>query len=84
MEHYFINKEHKASDYFQFTTEFLGQNYLFHSCSDVFSKNELDYGSLVLVKTVIKNYPEFHLFVLLYIYCDFHSSTKPTYIQVGF
>lgn len=60
MEHYFINKEHKASDYFQFTTEFLGQNYLFHSCSDVFSKNELDYGSLVLVKTVIKNYPDFH------------------------
>lgn len=52
--HYFVNKTHEESDFFTFSTEFLGKKYLIHSCSDVFSKNELDYGSLVLVKTLIK------------------------------
>ena len=28
---------------------------MFKSCSDVFSKSELDYGSLVLIKTILKN-----------------------------
>jgi len=59
MDHYFINKEHKASDYFKFEANFLGDNYVFNSCSDVFSKNELDYGSLVLVKTILKCFPNF-------------------------
>lgn len=59
MEHYFINKEHKESDYFKFETKFLDKNYIFNSCSDIFSKNELDYGSLVLVKTVLKHFPDF-------------------------
>ncbi len=52
--HYFVNKTHKESDFFTFSTEFMGKKYLMHSCSDVFSKDELDYGSLVLVKTLIK------------------------------
>lgn len=52
--HYFVNKLHKESDFFTFSAEFMNKKYLIHSCSDVFSKNELDYGSLVLVKTLIK------------------------------
>lgn len=52
--HYFVNKAHKESDFFTFSAEFMNKKYLIHSCSDVFSKNELDYGSLVLVKTLIK------------------------------
>lgn len=52
--HYFVNKSHEESDFFTFSSEFMGKKYLMHSCSDVFSKNELDYGSLVLVKTLIK------------------------------
>lgn len=59
MEHYFINKEHKEGDYFKFEAKFLDKNYIFNSCSDIFSKNELDYGSLVLVKTVLKHFPDF-------------------------
>ncbi len=53
--HYFVNKAHKESDFFTFSPEFMGKKYVIHSCNDVFSKNELDYGSLVLVKTLIKN-----------------------------
>ena len=52
-QHYFVNKEHKEGDFFTFSAEFMGKRYLMHSCNDVFSKNSLDYGSLVLVKTVI-------------------------------
>lgn len=52
--HYFVNKSHEESDFFTFSGEFMGKKYLMHSCSDVFSKNELDYGSLVLVKTLIR------------------------------
>lgn len=52
--HYFINKEHKEADFFTFSTVYNDKRYLIHSCSDVFSKNSLDYGSLVLVNTVLK------------------------------
>ena len=33
----------------------MGKNFIFKSCPDVFSKNQLDYGSLVLVKSVIEH-----------------------------
>ncbi len=52
--HYFVNSEKKEEDFFTFTHEFLGKNYKINSCSDVFSKNEFDYGSLVLVKTILE------------------------------
>ena len=55
MRHYFIAQEHKDSDYFTINHNFNGKNYLFKSCSDVFSKNQVDYGSLVLIKSVIDN-----------------------------
>lgn len=53
-QHYFVNKDHKEDDFFTFSSDFEGKRYRIHSCSDVFSKNSLDYGSLVLVKAVLK------------------------------
>lgn len=55
MRHYFITSEHDKSDYFKFSEEVLGEKFTFNSCDDVFSKDQLDYGSLVLIKTIIKN-----------------------------
>ena len=55
MRHYFVPSEHKAEDYFDFSAEFMGKNFSFTSCPDVFSKNQLDYGSLVLVKSVVEH-----------------------------
>jgi len=55
MRHYFITSEHDRSDYFKFESTFLDEKFIFNSCDDVFSKDRLDYGSLVLVKTIIKN-----------------------------
>lgn len=53
--HYFVGYEHRDSDYFTFTEKFGTKTYTMRSCTDVFSKNSLDYGSLVLVKTILKN-----------------------------
>ena len=54
MEHYFIEKEHSQSDFFEFSWQFLGQNFIFKSCDDVFSKDNVDYGTYVLLKTIQK------------------------------
>ncbi len=59
MRHYFIDSEHPAKDFFVFESKFNEQHFVFHSCSDVFSKDKLDDGSVILVKTIIKNYPSF-------------------------
>lgn len=53
IRHYFVSSSHSESEYFEFTHEFNGYNFKFKSCPDVFSKNELDYGSLVLVKNIL-------------------------------
>jgi len=55
LRHYFVSREHEREDYFTFETNFNSKNYIFKSCSDVFSKNQVDYGSVVLVKTLLKN-----------------------------
>lgn len=59
MRHYFIASEHEESEYFAFKEKFLGEDFSFKSCSDVFSKNNLDYGSLVLVKSILEHREEF-------------------------
>lgn len=51
--HYFLNVDHKDSDYFTFTDYFLDKPYTFKSCSDIFSKDCIDYGTSLLLKTVI-------------------------------
>ena len=47
--HYFLNTEHKDSDFFEFTDYFLAKPYTFKSCSDIFSKDTFDYGSTLLL-----------------------------------
>ena len=59
MRHYFISQEHKESDFFEINHNFNGKNYSFKSCSDVFSKNQVDYGSLVLIKSIIEHKDNF-------------------------
>ena len=52
MDHYFIHKEHQKEDFFEFSWNFFGTNFTFNSSSDVFSKNCVDYGTYVLLKTI--------------------------------
>lgn len=59
MRHYFITTKHDESEYFKFEENFLDERFVFNSCDDVFSKDRLDYGSLVLLKTIIKNKEKF-------------------------
>lgn len=54
--HYFIDKEHNKNDYFSFNFVFNEKNFKFKSVDNVFSKDEIDYGSLLLINTVIKNF----------------------------
>lgn len=53
-KHYFTSVEHSEKDYFTFTTNVLGKSFSFTSCPDVFSKSELDFGSLTLIKSVVE------------------------------
>ena len=56
MEHYFIAKEHSESDYFEFEENLFGKQFVFKSCDDIFSKDRVDYGTKVLIETVLKNF----------------------------
>lgn len=55
LHHYFVPSTHSESEYFKFECNFNGKNFVFKSCPDVFSKNEVDYGSLVLIKSILKH-----------------------------
>lgn len=55
MEHYFIEKQHKTEDFFEISQKFLDKLYYFKSCDSIFSKDCVDYGSFVLINTVLKN-----------------------------
>lgn len=54
-KHYFVSTKHDSSEFFKFKFELNGKNFEFTSCSDVFSKNNIDEGSLVLIKTILKH-----------------------------
>ena len=56
MSHYFEDIEHSDSDYFDFSETFLNENVVLTSCNNVFSKNEIDYGTKVLIKAVYDNF----------------------------
>ena len=58
MQHYFIDKSHNESDYFKYKENFNNKNYVFNSCDSVFSKNNADFGSLTLIKAVLKNFED--------------------------
>ena len=52
MQHYFIEKEHKASDYFEFEDTIADMKLKFRSCDSIFSKNQVDLGTQTLLNTV--------------------------------
>lgn len=53
MQHYFIETTHKATDYFDFDAIVAGTKYTFHSCDNIFSKDEVDLGSKTLIETCL-------------------------------
>ncbi|MBR6778815.1 MAG: class I SAM-dependent methyltransferase [Clostridia bacterium] len=54
MQHYFIDKQHKESDFFEFCDEVLGLNLCFRSCDSIFSKNKIDDGTRALLSAIDK------------------------------
>lgn len=52
MQHYFIEKEHKPEDYFEFEDNIGDMRLKFRSCDSVFSKNEIDEGTRTLLDTI--------------------------------
>lgn len=54
--HYFVDIEHKKDDFFCFEETFLNEKLNFLSCNNVFSKNEIDFGTKVLINAILKNY----------------------------
>ena len=56
MSHYFKDIEHSEDDYFLIEGYIDNKKYVFRSCNNVFSKNEVDYGTKVLINTILKNY----------------------------
>ena len=54
--HYFVDKQHKKEDFFTFSEEFNNFIIKLKSCDNVFSKDEIDYGTKVLINAIIKNY----------------------------
>jgi 16S rRNA (guanine1207-N2)-methyltransferase len=55
MQHYFINKEHKETDFFNFEDEILNYKLCFRSCDSIFSKNKIDDGTRALLKAIDEN-----------------------------
>ena len=54
MGHYFINDENLKSEIKEFKTKFLSYEFCFKTDNGVFSKGELDYGTKLLIDTVLK------------------------------
>ena len=54
MQHYFIDKEHKSSDYFEFKDSVLNIDLCFRSCDSIFSKNKIDDGTRALLEAINK------------------------------
>ena len=54
MQHYFIDKEHKESDFFEFTDSILDYELCFRSCDSIFSKNQIDDGTRTLINAIAK------------------------------
>ena len=54
MQHYFIDKEHNESDFFDFNDSVIGTNLCFRSCDSIFSKNKIDDGTRALLESIDK------------------------------
>ncbi len=55
MQHYFIDKPHKAEDYFEFRDSVLNHELCFRSCDSIFSKDRIDDGTRALLNAVYKH-----------------------------
>ena len=58
MTHYFTNDENLKSEIKKVNTIIKGINYYFYTDNGVFSKDELDFGTELLLKTFEYNYPQ--------------------------
>lgn len=54
MQHYFIDKEHSDSDFFNFNDSVIGLDLCFRSCDSIFSKNKIDDGTRALLTAIDK------------------------------
>ncbi len=54
MQHYFIDKDHVDSDFFNFNDSVLGLDLCFRSCDSIFSKNKIDEGTRALLDAISK------------------------------
>ena len=54
MQHYFIDKPHTSSDYFEFKDSVLGLDLCFRSCDSIFSKDHIDDGTRALLNSIYK------------------------------
>lgn len=54
MQHYFIDKDHKDEDFFEFNDCVLDLELCFRSCDSIFSKNKIDDGTRSLLNTINK------------------------------
>ena len=54
MQHYFIDKPHVSTDYFDFTDNVLGLDLCFRSCDSIFSKDRIDDGTRALLNAINK------------------------------
>ena len=52
MQHYFIDKEHQETDFFDFNDSVLGYELCFRSCDSIFSKNKIDDGTRSLLNAI--------------------------------
>lgn len=52
MNHYFIDKVHKDTDYFEFHDSVLGLELCFRSCDSIFSKDRIDDGTRALINAI--------------------------------
>ena len=55
MQHYFIDKEHQPTDFFEFKDSVLDLNLCFRSCDSIFSKNKIDDGTRALLNAIYKH-----------------------------
>ena len=54
MQHYFIDKEHQETDFFDFNDSVLNMDLCFRSCDSIFSKNKIDDGTRALLNAINK------------------------------
>ncbi len=55
MQHYFIDKPHNASDFFEFRDSVLNLELCFRSCDSIFSKDKIDDGTRALLNAINKH-----------------------------